>query len=101
MLLELYGQAVAVTAAGLEGVRRALEFRPEVAHVDPGLPRLNGFDVARRLRAGLGGEVCLVALTACDGPEVTRRASEAGFDHYLGKPADPHELLRAIAARTA
>ncbi len=101
LLLELYGHEVAVAADGLEGVRRALEFRPEVALVDLGLPLLNGFEVARRVRAALGGAVYLVALSAYDDADVLRRAAEVGFNLHLTKPADPGRLERLLADRVA
>ncbi len=99
LLLQLLGHEVAVAADGAEGVRRALEFRPEVALVDLGLPVLNGFEVARRVRAALGGEVYLVAPTAYDGAEVVRRAAEAGFDLHVAKPAAPEVLMRVLDRR--
>ncbi len=66
--------------------------------MDIGLPVLDGFEVARRVRAALGGRVVLIALTAYDGPEDVRRALAAGFDHHLSKTADADRLLRLIRA---
>jgi CheY-like chemotaxis protein len=87
-LLELLGYMVEVAADGVEGVERALELRPRVALVDFGLPRLDGCQVASRLRAALGPGVLLVSYTARGGPEVRARALEAGFDSHLVKPLD-------------
>ena len=96
LLLELYGYQVEEAADGRQAVEKALAWRPEAAVVDIGLPGLDGYAVARRLRAALGGRVRLVALTAYGGPEGRLRASLAGFDHHLTKPADVGELLRLL-----
>ncbi len=96
LLLELYGYQVAEAADGREGVEKALAWGPEVAVVDIGLPGLDGYEVARRLRAALGSGVVLIALTAFGEAEDIRRASRAGFDHHLTKPAEPGDLLRLL-----
>ncbi len=98
LLLELYGHEVEVAADGRQGVEKALAWGPDVAVVDIGLPGLDGYAVARRLRAALGGRVVLIALTAYGQPEDIRQASEAGFDHHLTKPAEADRLLRLLAA---
>jgi CheY-like chemotaxis protein len=98
LLLEYHGHRVEEAADGREGVEKALGWQPEVAVVDIGLPLLNGFEVARRVKAALGRSVTLIALTAYDGPEDVRRALAAGFDHHLTKAADPDRLLRLLAA---
>jgi two-component system CheB/CheR fusion protein len=67
-----------------------------VAVVDIGLPVLDGYEVARRVRSALGGRVVLIALTAYGCPEDVRRAFEAGFAHHLTKPAEPGDLLRLL-----
>jgi CheY-like chemotaxis protein len=87
-LLELLGHAVEVAADGVEGVRRALELRPSVAIVDIGLPQLDGYQVARRLRAALGRDIRLVAHTAYGEPDDRLRALQAGYDLHLVKPLD-------------
>jgi CheY-like chemotaxis protein len=63
---------------------------------DVGLPHLDGYELARRLRAAFGGAVLLVAVTGYCQDRYRRRAREAGFDHYLVKPADPGELSRLL-----
>ncbi len=81
---------------GLEGVATARQIRPTVVLVDIGLPRLDGYGVARQIRAELGSSVRLVALSGYGQPEDRRRAFEAGFDVHLTKPlelADLEELL--------
>jgi signal transduction histidine kinase/CheY-like chemotaxis protein len=100
-MLEMWGHRVEVAADGKQGVEVALALRPEVALVDIGLPLLDGYEVARRVRAALGREVYLIALTGYGQPHDHRRAFEAGFDAHLVKPADPEELrqlLQQVAA---
>ena len=71
---------------------------PEVALIDIGLPEVDGYEVARRIRKRLGGAVRLIALTGYGDAEARRLAAEAGFDEHLVKPVDPDtlgDLLRA------
>ncbi len=92
MMLEMWGHQVSVAADGRQGVEQALARRPEVALVDIGLPLLDGYELARRVRAVLGRDIFLIALTGYGQPHDHRRAFEAGFDAHLVKPADPEEL---------
>src|SRR3954471_10914975 len=64
LLLELRGYHVQEAGDGQEGVRKALAWHPDAAVVDIGLPLLNGYEVARQVKAALGGGIRLVALTA-------------------------------------
>ena len=96
MMLEMWGHRVEVAADGQQGVEMALALRPEAALVDIGLPLLDGYEVARRVRAALGREVFLIALTGYGQPHDHRRAFEAGFDAHLVKPADPEELRKLL-----
>src|SRR3954454_13723430 len=96
LLLEAWGHQVQEAADGREGVEKALGWRPDFALVDVGLPRLAGYELARVARRALGGHVRLVALAAWDEPGDRERAFEAGFDHYLARPADPQELARLL-----
>jgi CheY-like chemotaxis protein len=91
-LLRMWGHLVEVAEDGAAGVRKALDWRPEVAVVDIGLPVLDGYEVARRVRAALGRDVFLIALTGYGSPEDRARAFAAGFDAHLTKPARPEEL---------
>ena len=93
LLLSLLGDRVTVAADGDEGVRLGLRLRPQAAVVDLHLPRLDGYQVARRLRAALGRGVVLIAHTAYGQPEDRERALAAGFDPWLSKPAEPRELV--------
>jgi signal transduction histidine kinase/ActR/RegA family two-component response regulator len=95
-LLKLWGHQVEVASDGPEGVEKALAMRPEVALVDIGLPLIDGYEVARRVRSGLGKSVFLVALTGYGQPHDYHLAFEAGFDAHLVKPAEPEEIRRLI-----
>jgi CheY-like chemotaxis protein len=87
-LIEMLGHRVEVAADGVEGLQKALELEPRVALVDIGLPLLDGYEIARRLRAAFGREIILVAYTAYGDPEDRLRALDAGFDLHLVKPLD-------------
>jgi CheY-like chemotaxis protein len=96
-LLERQGHEVHEAVDGPSGVEAILRVRPDIALVDVGLPGLDGYGVARRVRAGEGGrEVRLVALTGYGLPEDHRRSQEAGFDGHLVKPVDPTRLAALI-----
>jgi CheY-like chemotaxis protein len=92
LFLSWMGHVVEVAGDGLRGVHKALAWRPDVVIVDIGIPVLDGYEVARRVRAALGDRALLVALTEYDQPEDRGRAGEAGFDVYLAKPASPEEI---------
>jgi signal transduction histidine kinase/CheY-like chemotaxis protein len=91
-LLETLGHRVDTAADGIEAVERATALRPEVALVDIGLPRLDGYQVAQKLRSVIGDEIYLIALTGYGQPEDRLRAEQAGFDLHLTKPLGLAEL---------
>jgi signal transduction histidine kinase len=95
-LLRLLGHRVEVASTGKDAVERALACRPEVALIDLGLPEMDGYAVARKLRADLGRGVRLVALTGHALEEDRRRTHEAGFDGHLVKPVELTELSRVL-----
>ena len=98
-LLEGMGHRVEVAADGVSGLDKALALSPDVALVDVGLPELDGYEVARRIRdASRGGRrrPYLVALTGYGLAEDRARAFEAGFDAHLVKPVDPVTLATVI-----
>ena len=97
-LLEFAGHKVSLASTGTEGVERALELRPDVALVDIGLPELDGYQVAQRVRSALGDSIMLIALTGYGQPEDVRRAKAAGFDAHLPKPLDI-DALQALVVR--
>jgi CheY-like chemotaxis protein len=92
ILLELWGHRVEAAEDGLVGLNKALSWRPEVAVVDIGLPQLDGYQVARRIRAALGKRILLIALTGYGQPRDRQLAFEAGFDFHMTKPADLDQL---------
>jgi CheY-like chemotaxis protein len=96
-ILELYGYRVDVAADGVEGVRKGLELRPRVVLLDIGLPRLDGFQVAERLREAFGHRIKIIACTAYGQPEACQRAVTVGFDAMLIKPLDPEVLADWLA----
>ena len=96
-LLTLLGHRVDSAANGANGVEAALKGRPNVALIDLGLPGLDGLEVARRLRNGLGDATLLVALTGHATEEDRRGALDAGFDAHLAKPVDLDALNRLLA----
>lgn len=98
MLLEQHGYRTQSANDGREGLERALRQRPDVALLDVGLPRLDGLQLARRIREALGSErPFLIALTGY-GQEKDREATrDAGFDRHLVKPVDLERLLGILA----
>ena len=97
VLLELAGHEVKAVADGHDALASAPIFAPHVVLLDIGLPGIDGYAVARQLRAiDEMRSSCLIALTGYGQPADRERANEAGFDHHLTKPADPDELLRVI-----
>lgn len=97
MLLELMGHEVAKAYEGRAAVELAGSFRPQLALLDIGMPELDGYDVARRIRKQPGGrEAILVALTGWGQHEDRRRAVEEGFDHHIVKPVDLTVLRKLL-----
>jgi len=95
-LLEMDGHRVDVAADGLQAVERGLALKPEVAIIDIGLPGIDGYEVAQRLRAQLGPQIVLVALTGYGMPEDRMKATRAGFNAHLIKPVGLPELEAAL-----
>jgi CheY-like chemotaxis protein len=100
--LELQGHTVFEAGDGPQGLRVAADAAPEAIVVDLGLPGLDGYEVARRLRERPGLDATLlVALSGYGLPEARQRAREAGFDVHLTKPVAPDDLSDLIVARSA
>jgi signal transduction histidine kinase/ActR/RegA family two-component response regulator len=96
--LTVAGHEVHEAADGRVAVAMAAAVVPDVAIVDIGLPGLDGYDVARAIRAGHGGRsVLLIAMTGYGQTEDCRRALDAGFDAHLIKPVDPDRLAELVA----
>ncbi len=99
-LLELEGHQVELASDGQRGMEAALASCPDVVLSDVGLPGLDGYEVARRLRAA-GSTALLVALTGYTLPEDVQRSQEAGFHHHLGKPPDLARLAEILVSAPA
>jgi CheY-like chemotaxis protein len=100
LLLGLEGYRVECAYDGEQALVGADRFRPEVVLLDLGLPRLSGYEVARRVRAEpTGDDVLLVAVSGYGRERDRQAAREAGFDLHLTKPADPDEVLRVLSER--
>lgn len=97
MILTSIGQDVATANDGQSAIRQVLEFKPDLVFLDIAMPEMDGYEVARRLRAneGLKGLV-LVALTGYGQEEDRRKAIEAGFNHHLVKPTSIDELTQLL-----
>jgi two-component system CheB/CheR fusion protein len=100
LLLRLNGHEAEIAHDGQEAVELAERFRPDVALLDIGMPRLNGYDAARRIRElPWGKDVLLIAATGWAQAEDRKRTEEAGFDAHLVKPVEPKLLLDLVTGR--
>ena len=100
LVLETMGHEVRIATDGVQAVAIAKQFEPQVALLDIGMPRMDGYEAAQRIRESLGRRVFLVALTGWGQEEDERRAYQAGFDRHITKPADP-DVLEALIASVA
>jgi CheY-like chemotaxis protein len=99
-MLEAAGHEVHEAGDGLEALAMALALRPDVALIDLGLPEVDGYEVARRLRASdEQRRILLVAVTGYGSPDDREHSLAAGFDVHLVKPVDPDMLADALARR--
>jgi CheY-like chemotaxis protein len=84
---------------GLEALQKAERFRPDVVFMDLGMPKMDGIEAARNLRALPGGQgIVLVALTGWGQTTDRQRTHNAGFDAHLVKPVDSDVLAELLAA---
>jgi CheY-like chemotaxis protein/two-component sensor histidine kinase len=98
LLLELSGHTVRAAYDGLEAVELAGALQPEVILLDIGLPKLNGYEAARRIRAfPAGARALLIALTGWGQEADRRRSEEAGFNAHLVKPLNHAALMQLLA----
>lgn len=96
--LREWGYRVELAENGLQGIERAIQARPRVALVDIGLPDVDGYEVARRIRSRLDPtDIFLVALTGHVEPEDLQQAVDSGFDAHIPKPI-PYEKLKTLLA---
>jgi PAS domain S-box-containing protein len=97
LLLKLLGNEVRIAHDGLAAVDLANEFLPRVVLLDIGLPTLNGFEAAERIRQQpWGKQAVMIAVTGWGEPVDRQRSKEAGFDHHLVKPVDPDLLTHLL-----
>jgi CheY-like chemotaxis protein len=105
ILLEIMGNEVHTAHDGCEAVDTATTFHPDLALLDIGMPRLNGYEACRRIREQPWGKTTvMVALTGWGQIEDVRRSEQAGFDHHLVKPVEPgvlEKLLASLQSRSA
>jgi signal transduction histidine kinase/DNA-binding response OmpR family regulator len=96
-MLAITGHTVRCARDGAQAIAEAQVFAPEVVLLDVGLPQLDGYQVARRLRQlAQTRHALIIGLTGYGMPADRQRGREAGFDHHLLKPADPAELSKLI-----
>jgi PAS domain S-box-containing protein len=99
MLLGLQGHQVRVAYAGVEALEMTTSYAPDVVFLDIGMPGMDGFEVARRIRQQPGlANVVLVALTGWGQQADRSRTAEAGFNHHLVKPPDPKAVESILAS---
>jgi Response regulators consisting of a CheY-like receiver domain and a winged-helix DNA-binding domain len=99
MLLRIMGNDIRTAHDGLEAMGVADEFRPDVVLLDIGLPKMNGYEAARRIRQQPWGErMFLIAATGWGQEADRHRSKEAGFDYHLVKPLDPAALIQLLAS---
>lgn len=97
-VMEAWGLEVTVAADGVDGLKKALTQRPSILIVDIAVPMMDGFEVARRIRAsGAPYTPLLIAMTGHSRLEDKQRSLAAGFDLHLVKPVDPDELARILS----
>jgi two-component system CheB/CheR fusion protein len=99
MLLQASGHQVQVAHTGPTGLAAARDFRPDVLLMDIGLPGLDGWQVAKRIRQQpVFGNIVLIAVTGYGQNADRQRSQNAGFDYHLVKPVDFEKLRKILAA---
>jgi len=95
----MMGNHVRIAHDGWSALETALDFQPTLALLDIGMPGMNGYELARRLRAqAAASRIVLVAVTGWGQEEERRRSREAGFDYHLTKPSDVRSLEALLAS---
>ena len=96
-LVSIHGHEAVVAYDGQQGLAAAESVQPEVAFVDLGMPGMDGYELARRLRQNPGGDaIQLIAMTGWGQPADRERVRAAGFNHHLLKPMDLAELVALL-----
>jgi PAS domain S-box-containing protein len=99
LLLRITGNDVRTAYDGLQAVETACAFKPDVVLLDIGMPGINGYEAAQRIRReSWARDTVLVALTGWGQDEDKQRSKDAGFDHHVVKPVDPQSLLEMLGA---
>lgn len=100
MMLNVMGNETRTAHDGLQAIEVAADFRPDVVLLDIGMPKLNGYETARRIREQpWGRHVVLAAITGWGQDDDRRRSQEAGFDHHLVKPIDLAALQKLLVSK--
>ena len=98
MVLKLMGNELQTANDGLEALEVAAAFRPELVLLDIGMPRLNGYDTARRIREQpCGKKIVIVALTGWGQEEDREKSRHAGFNSHMVKPVELTALTKLLA----
>ncbi|HEX7283901.1 MAG TPA: response regulator, partial [Vicinamibacterales bacterium] len=98
MLLRVLGAEVALAHSGRQALERVASFNPDVVLLDIGMPGMDGYEVARRIRANPAHRnMQLIALTGWGQDEDRQRSAAAGFNHHLVKPADVDKLRQLLS----
>jgi CheY-like chemotaxis protein len=96
-VMQILGYPIACAHDGVDAVQMAADWRPAVALLDIGMPRMNGREAARAIRALPGGDrIWLIALSGWGQDEDRRKSREAGFDYHFVKPVDVEALIELI-----
>jgi signal transduction histidine kinase len=103
MLLEQLGHEVVIASDGQDGITKAATFRPHIAFLDLGMPRMDGVEAAKQLRTlpDWGGQTIIDRADGMGQDHDLQRTREAGFDHHVLKPVDLHSIEGLFSARIA
>ena len=101
MLLELSGHLVQTVHDGPAALAAVTAWRPQAVLLDIGMPDMDGYQVAERLREGGPGDLLLIAVTGYGQDRDRGRARQAGFDHHLNKPVELGDLQRLLVSAGA
>lgn len=100
-LLNVLGHDTKAAYDGLRGLQLAMSWNPDVIFLDLLMPDLDGFDMVAKFRSRPETkDAMIVALTGVGAPELMTATTDAGFDHYMEKPATAGSLLKVLSGRT-
>ena len=99
--LKMHGHSIRVANTAPAAITLQADFQPDIMFLDIGLPEMNGYELARRIRASAdGGDLCLVAITGWGGEKDKENAKAAGFNAHLTKPVDISVVQSLITSGT-